>query len=147
MVGAEEPSYVFRGPTVSDTRMTPWWLAPQPHIVRGSAVLILSSQQSYEVNSGFTFILHLRKLKHRDVKCFVPSHMTSTQQSQNSVLDSLASEFLLLQNSAIWNKSYIHFQLEIGFIEALVAQIVKNLPAVQEMRVRSLGQEGPWRRE
>ena len=29
----------------------------------------------------------------------------------------------------------------------LVAQTVKNLPAMQETRVRSLAQEGPWRRK
>ena len=30
---------------------------------------------------------------------------------------------------------------------SLVAQTVKNLPAMQETRVRSLGQEDPWRRK
>ena len=28
-----------------------------------------------------------------------------------------------------------------------MAQMVKNLPAMQETRVQSLGQEDPWRRE
>ena len=31
----------------------------------------------------------------------------------------------------------------IGFFTSLVAQMVKNLPAVQETQVRSLGQEDP----
>ena len=36
------------------------------------------------------------------------------------------------------------FQLADSFIGvSLVAQMVKNLPAVQEIRVRSLGQEDP----
>ena len=30
---------------------------------------------------------------------------------------------------------------------SLVAQLVKNLPAAQETRVQSLGQENPWRRK
>ena len=30
---------------------------------------------------------------------------------------------------------------------ALVAQAVKNLPAMQETRVQSLGQEDPWKRK
>ena len=30
---------------------------------------------------------------------------------------------------------------------SLVAQMVKNLPAVREIWVQSLGQEDPWRRE
>ena len=30
---------------------------------------------------------------------------------------------------------------------SLVAQLVKNLPAVQETQVRSLGWEDPWRRK
>ena len=30
---------------------------------------------------------------------------------------------------------------------SLVAQMVKNLPAVQETKFRSLGGENPWRRE
>ena len=30
---------------------------------------------------------------------------------------------------------------------SLVAQTVKNLPVVQEIQVRSLGREDPWRRE
>ena len=30
---------------------------------------------------------------------------------------------------------------------SLVAQLVKNLPEMQETLVRSLGQEDPWRRE
>ena len=35
----------------------------------------------------------------------------------------------------------------IGFFTSLVAQKVKNLPAVQGTQVRSLGQEDPCRRE
>ena len=30
---------------------------------------------------------------------------------------------------------------------SLVAQLVKNLPAMQEIWVQSLGQEDPWRRK
>ena len=30
---------------------------------------------------------------------------------------------------------------------SLVAQVVKNLPEIQETQVRSLGQEDPWRRK
>ena len=30
---------------------------------------------------------------------------------------------------------------------SLVAQTVKNLPAMQETQIRSLGQEDPWRRD
>ena len=33
------------------------------------------------------------------------------------------------------------------FFASLVAQMVKNLPAMQETQVRSLGQEALWRRE
>ena len=32
-------------------------------------------------------------------------------------------------------------------LDSLVAQMVKNLPGVQETQVRSLGWEDPWRRE
>ena len=32
-------------------------------------------------------------------------------------------------------------------LQSLVAQLVKNLPAVQETWVRSLGQEDPWRKK
>ena len=34
-----------------------------------------------------------------------------------------------------------------GFLGFLVAQLVKNLPAMQETWARSLGWEDPWRRE
>ena len=33
------------------------------------------------------------------------------------------------------------------FLASLVAQMVKNLPAMQKTQVRSLGQEDPWRRK
>ena len=39
--------------------------------------------------------------------------------------------------------SYLIFSME----ASLVAQTVKNLPVMQETRVQSLGQEGPWRRK
>ena len=32
-------------------------------------------------------------------------------------------------------------------MQSLVAQMIKNLPAVQETQVRSLGQKIPWRRK
>ena len=40
-----------------------------------------------------------------------------------------------------WSVPYINV------VTSLVAQMVKNLPATQETRVWSLGQENPWRRE
>ena len=36
--------------------------------------------------------------------------------------------------------------VDIGVWASLVVQMIKNLPAVWETRVLSLGQEGPWRR-
>ena len=50
-------------------------------------------------------------------------------------------EQLLLINKLI----YTYFSCRIG--SSLVAQLVKNLPAVQETRVQSVGQEDPWRRK
>ena len=41
-----------------------------------------------------------------------------------------------------------HFSNALGYLWAsLVAQMVKNLLAIQETWVQSLGQEDPWRRE
>ena len=37
-------------------------------------------------------------------------------------------------------------RLVTGYQPSLVAQLVKNLPAMQETRVRSLGQEDPWKK-
>ena len=37
-------------------------------------------------------------------------------------------------------------QMNVFFWVSLVAQLVKNLPAMQETGVRSLGWEDPWRR-
>ena len=45
-----------------------------------------------------------------------------------------------IQKPAIW------VSLKIT-IASLVAQIVKNLPAMQKTQVRSPSQEGPWRRK
>ena len=36
---------------------------------------------------------------------------------------------------------------ELKSCASLVAQMVKNLPAMQEIQVQSVGQEDPWRRE
>ena len=43
----------------------------------------------------------------------------------------------------IFNNSYIYIKYIYIYLEFLVAQTVKNLPAVQETRVQSLGQEDP----
>ena len=45
-----------------------------------------------------------------------------------------------LGRSLIWKKSIMPLSI-------LVAQMVKNLPAMQETQVWSLGREDPWRRE
>ena len=42
-----------------------------------------------------------------------------------------------------WLSTYTHFPRR----ASLVAQMVENLPAVQETQVRSLGGEDPWRRK
>ena len=44
-------------------------------------------------------------------------------------------------------QSLIHFIFVYGVQASVVAQLVKNLPAMQEIWVRSLGWEGPLRRE
>ena len=43
----------------------------------------------------------------------------------------------------IFNNSYIYKKYIYIYMEFLVAQTVKNLPALQETRVQSLGQEDP----
>ena len=39
---------------------------------------------------------------------------------------------------------FFYFLKYISLIDGLMAQMVKNLPAMQTMRVGSLGQEDPW---
>ena len=47
-----------------------------------------------------------------------------------------------------FNIQMIRFWFRLRFSGAsLVAQVVKNLPAMQETQVQSLGPEDPWRRE
>ena len=63
-----------------------------------------------------------------------PAHDIKTKKAHSTCL------FLLLITRA--------FDGGIGFLWAsLVAQMVKNLPAMQETRVLSLGREDPWRRK
>ena len=50
------------------------------------------------------------------------------------------------QNENLGSIMYISYLL-FFFRASLVAQMVKNLPAMQETWVRSLGQENPWRRK
>ena len=45
------------------------------------------------------------------------------------------------------HKKINSFNLTVQYLEKYMAQIVKNLPAVQETQVQSLGQEDPQRKE
>ena len=52
---------------------------------------------------------------------------------------------MLLPNQIVsFLKAYLYFGCQWA---SLVAQMVKNLPAMQETWVQSLGREDPWRRE
>ena len=55
---------------------------------------------------------------------------------------------LIIHKSGYWVKLILHFSVTLGTHQAthqtsLVAQMVKNLPAMREARVQSLGLEDP----
>ena len=54
---------------------------------------------------------------------------------------------LLLQQCFTYICHAIYFQSILNIWDSLVARMVKNLPAMQETWVQSLGREIPWRRE
>ena len=60
--------------------------------------------------------------------------------------DILKSSDFLLRTNVVWSRFAFESHLNISWA-SVVAQMVKNLPATWEMRVRSLGQEDPLEKE
>ena len=59
------------------------------------------------------------------------------------VVYSAAGEIKLTFNKELENKQY----LKLWYQDSLVCSVVKNMPAVQETRVQSLGQEDPLKKD
>ena len=62
------------------------------------------------------------------------------------MLEAAEAEWLLLSSQQL-SINCLVMSGTINYGTSLVAQTVKNLPAMQETWVRSLGREDPWRRE
>ena len=65
-------------------------------------------------------------------------------QGQTYLLLQVSLDFLLLHSNCLWLKGHLFLVLVLeGLGASLVAQLVKNLPAMWETWVRSLGWEDP----
>ena len=60
--------------------------------------------------------------------------------------DILKCSDFLLRTNVVWSRFAFESYLNISWA-SVVAQMVKNLPAMWEMRVRSLGQKDPLEKE
>ena len=73
------------------------------------------------------------------------SNIISMTLSRSMFLTFSSRSFMI---SGITFKSLIHFQfIFVSGVASSVAQMVKNPPEMQEIRVWSLGWENPWKRE